>query len=109
MGQYVIPRPESYVLEWEAVQVCGAECFPTVRKLLRGSPWVAQLDLAEGDVVCSQVTPVGIVQEKLAMGDWLVKSPHGRFWFMSEPEFTSQFVLEIPEPARSVVVMDGAS
>jgi hypothetical protein len=93
MGVLVEPKQGSYVTEWEAVQVCGADCFPTVRKLLRGSPWVAQIDLSGqgASVVCSQVTPVGITQERLEPGDWLVRSPHGRFWFMSEAEFLDQF------------------
>jgi len=93
MGVLVEPREGSYVTEWEAVQVCGSDCFPSVRKLLRGSPWVAQIDLAHGSatIICSQVTPMGITQEKLEPGDWLVKSPHGRFWFMGDIEFLDQF------------------
>lgn len=97
MGVLVEPKPGSYVTEWEAVQVCGATCFPLVRRLLSGSPWVAQIDLGDDGaaVICSQVTPVGIRQERLAQGDWLVRSPHGRFWFMSEIEFHDQFEVTV--------------
>lgn len=97
MGVLVEPKDGSYVTEWEAVQVCGADCYPAVRKLLRGSPWVAQIDLGSGAaaVICSMATPVGLTQERLEPGDWLVKSPHGRFWFMSETEFHDQFTVTL--------------
>ena len=95
MGVFVEPKPGSYVLEWEAVQVCGADCFPAVRRLLKGSPWVAQLNLTDhgAEVVVSQVTPTGIDQWHVQPGEWVVKSPHGRFWFMSESEFDGEFTV----------------
>lgn len=99
MGEFVTPRPGSRVLEWEAVQVCGADCFPAVRRLLKGSPWVAQLNLTDKGavVVVSQVTPTGIDQWGIEPGEWIVKSPHGKFHFMGVSEFEANFDLDVVE------------
>jgi len=92
MGVLVEPRIGSYVTEWEAIQF-DVDQFGNVRKLLRGSSWVAQLILDEAPYVqCTRVRPNTIFEmEKTYPGDWIVKSPHGRIWFMSDPEFQSQF------------------
>jgi hypothetical protein len=93
MGVLVEPKQGSYVTEWEAVQVCGADCFPAVRRLLKGSPWVAQLILTDkgAHITVTQMTPMGMDHWNVMPGEWVVKSPHGRFWFMSETEFLDQF------------------
>lgn len=89
-----IPRPDSYVIEWAAVQVCGPDDHMAVKRLCRHSPWNVQIVLEENDTVTflfTQVTNNGIEQWPMRCGDWVVKSPHGRFWFMSDEEFRSQF------------------
>lgn len=89
-----IPKPDSYVVEWAAVQVCGAEDHYAVRRLCRNSPWQVQIVLEENDQVTflfTQVTATGLEQWPLTCGSWVVKSPHGKFWFMDDEEFKSQF------------------
>lgn len=90
-----IPKPESYVTEWSAVQNDGPESFGAMRKLVRHTPWVVQMVLDDDGVtyLFTQTTPTGLVQWPVKIGEWLVKSPHDKFWFMSESEFRSQFDL----------------
>lgn len=93
MGVLVEPKPGSYVTEWEAVQINIPGGLPSLKKLLRLSPWMVQVDLGEDDpkVVFTQITNGQIERWELNHGEWVVKSPHGRFWFMGQTEFASQF------------------
>ena len=89
-----LPKPDSYVTEWEAVQVGGAEDFATLRRLVKNSPWAVQMVLGQDDMVDYVFTtmhPTGMEQWTMKVTDWVVKSPHGRWWFMSDGEFLSQF------------------
>jgi hypothetical protein len=45
-------------------------------------------------IMCTQLVNGVVQQWKTAPGDWIVKSPHGKFWFMSEDEFHSQFLTD---------------
>lgn len=95
MGMHgVTPKPESYVNEWAAVRVDGAESYSTIRILSRNSPWIVQMDLAESDGVRFVFTKQnGSTMEQWVaeVGDWVIKSPHGKFWFMDEAEFRANF------------------
>ena len=42
-----IPKPGSYVIEWQAVQVEGAESYGAIRVLMKHSPWIVQMKLTE--------------------------------------------------------------
>lgn len=89
-----LPKPDSYVTEWEAIQVNGAGEFASLRRLVKNSPWAVQIVLEIDDAVKFLFTtmhPTGVEQWAMGVNDWVVKSPHGRFWFMSDVEFTSQF------------------
>lgn len=89
-----LPKPDAYVIEWEAVQINSAEAFGSLRRLVKNSPWAAQMVLEKDDVVLFVFTtmhPTGMEQWTMGISDWVVKSPHGKFWFMSESEFQSQF------------------
>jgi len=92
MSLLVEPRIGSYVTEWEAVQFDGAN-LAAVRGILRYSPWTMHLDLTDNGAVilCTQMINGLLQQWKTTVGDWIVKSPHGRFWFMDDSEFQSQF------------------
>ena len=94
MSVMVEPREGSYVTEWEAVQFDG-ENLTAVRGILRHSPWTMHLDLTDNGafIMCSQMIGGLLQQWKTGPGDWIVKTPHGRFWFMSDGEFQSQFMV----------------
>jgi hypothetical protein len=89
-----VPRKDSYVIEWAAVQITGAEAHSAIKRLFKNSPWVAQMVLEANDEVVfvfTNVHPTGMEQWTLRPGDWVVKSPHGKFWFMDNAEYESQF------------------
>lgn len=89
-----IPKPGSYVIEWQAVQVEGAESYGSIRVLMKHSPWIVQMNMTEFDAVEFLFTTqhAGVMEQwKSTPGDWIVRSPHGRFWFMSDEEFKSEF------------------
>lgn len=89
-----LPKPDSYVIEWEALQIKGADDFPTLRRMAKNSPWAVQVVLEREDQVVFVFTtmhPTGVEQWTMTLNSWVVKSPHGRWWFMSESEFQSQF------------------
>lgn len=90
MSVLVEPKLGSYVTEWEAVQFDGTN-FSAVKVLLKHSPWTVYFDLSDTNVVCTQVVQGSVQQWRTAVGEWIVRSPHGRFWFMGEEEFASQF------------------
>lgn len=94
-----IPKVGSYVLDWEAVQLdSGGNDVLAVRRLLKNTPWIVQLNLLvrENKVKYNFVAVHGgggIEQWELETGDWVVKSPHGKVWFMGDEEFRSQFTV----------------
>ncbi len=87
----VVPMPGSYVNEWVALWYGGPEDFGSVKRILKGTPWVAQLDLSIGSAVVTRVHPAGVEQWTLEIGSWLVKSPHDKVWIMDGPEFVANF------------------
>lgn len=92
MGVLVEPRIGSYVTEWEAVQFDGAN-VGAVRGILRNSPWVMHLNLTDSGafIMVTQVNNGQLQQWTVSPMDWVVRSPHGKYWFMSTSEFESQF------------------
>lgn len=86
-----LPRPDSYVLDWEAVNITGPGDLNTIKRLTRNTGWIVQLDLDKEAFVFTLPHPSGIEQWTAHPGDWVVKSPHGKFWFMGQDEFHSQF------------------
>ena len=89
-----LPKPDAYVNDWEALQIIGAEEFGALRRLVKNSPWAVQMVLEREDAVMFVFTtmhPTGMEQWTMGNTDWVVKSPHGKFWFMSDSEFLSQF------------------
>lgn len=87
----VEPHSDSYTVEWLALQVNGPDDFPTVRRLVKNSPWIASLVIDENLVAFTQLQAGNLEQWKVSFGEWVVRSPHGKFWFMGEVEFRSQF------------------
>lgn len=89
----VEPKAGAYVDQWVAVQFLAEEGILPVKKLLKGSPWsileAALLGSTEAFVVLIRGTEVWRVNH----GDWVVKTPHDKVWFMGEAEFASQFHL----------------
>lgn len=88
------PKEDSYVIEWAAIQIKGAEDHLSIKRLCRNTPWAVQIVLEENDEVTFLFTQVqsGIIEQwPVKVGDWVVKSPHGKFWFMDNSEFLSQF------------------
>jgi hypothetical protein len=92
MGVLVEPKMGSYVTEWEAVQFDASD-FRAFKKLARGSSWAVQLLLTDegAKAVFTSMVNGSVEQWFVAEGEWAVKSPHGRFWFMDDREFRSQF------------------
>lgn len=89
----VTPKPESYVTEWEAVQITGSASHGAIRRLTKNTPWNVQMTLDEDSMafVFTQVVGGSVEQWRAEVGSWVVRSPHGRFWFMSDGEFHDQF------------------
>lgn len=93
-AEMVYPRPGSYVNEWAAVQITGAESYSAVKILMKHSPWVVQMNLGADDQAEFLFTAqhAGVIEQwKQTAGDWVVKSPHGKFWFMDNDEFRHEF------------------
>lgn len=89
----VVPKPGSYVNEWAAVQVEGAESYSKIKVMTRCSPWIVQMDLsAEGVLFVFTRQNASTMEQWVAkVGDWIIKSPHGSFWFMDDEEFRDNF------------------
>jgi hypothetical protein len=90
----VTPKPDAYVNEWVALEWVGPESFAGVKRLIAKSPWVVQLYLDDPkgpSAILTQVHPSGVETWRLGEGDFLVKSPHGKFWIMGDEELQSQF------------------
>ncbi len=92
MGVLVEPKPDSYVTEWEAVQF-DPTGFGRIKRLMRNSPWTVQLLVDGPTVVLMQIHNGTVERWELNLGDWAVRSPHGKYWFMSNDEFVSQFTV----------------
>jgi hypothetical protein len=90
MGVLVEPKPDSYVTEWEAVQF-DPTGYNRVKGILRNSPWLVQLRIDGPEVVVTRINTGTAETWTIKLGDWVVRSPHGRYWFMSNDEFVSQF------------------
>lgn len=96
MSVLAIPNPDSYVLEWEAIQLAGdGSNLSAVKRMLKNSPWVGQMDVLETGILKFVFTRThgggGVEQWKLDADDWIVRSPFDKFWFMGPAEFHSQF------------------
>jgi hypothetical protein len=93
MGVLVEPKPGSYVTEWEAVQVDVSD-FAGIKRIMRGSPWLVQIVLDDdgAHVLCTQIQNGQIEKWVSRSGDWIVRSPHGKYWFMGDIEFRDQFL-----------------
>jgi hypothetical protein len=87
----VEPVPGSYVNEWVALQYWGPESFGGVKRLLKGTPWVAQLDLATGFTLITRVHQTGIEQWTVEPSEWLIRSPHDKVIYMDANEFVLHF------------------
>jgi hypothetical protein len=90
-----IPKPQSYVTEWEAIQITGStDDLVILRRLVKNTPWLLQIVLLANDAMTFMFTrthSAGMEQWTVGLGDWVVKSPHDKFWFMSESEFQGEF------------------
>jgi len=93
MPVLAIPKPDSYVSEWSALRWQAVEGLQPVKRFLRYSGWVTQLVITDVSVtvVATCVHHNEIEQWTVADGDWIVKSPFGKVWFMGDTEFKSQF------------------
>lgn len=87
----VEPLPGSYVDEWVAVCYEGPSEFGAVKRLLKGTSWVTQLDLDNGSAVITRVHQYGVDQWTMNAGDYLVKSPHDKVWVMGPVEYRANF------------------
>lgn len=87
----VVPVPGSYVNEWVALQYWGPESFGGVKRLLKGTTWVAQLDLSTGNAVVTRMNPAGVEQWTLDSSSWVIRSPHDKVWIMDANEFVANF------------------
>lgn len=94
MAVLAIPNSESYVLEWQAHRFDAAEGMAPVKRLMSKSPWAIRL-LIDDDgihIISVLVHASGEIESwQTSHGDWIVRSPHNKFWFMSNDEFRSQF------------------
>lgn len=89
---HVEPHSDSYTVEWVAVEVNGPEDFFAVKRLCKNSPWQITLNIDDYHILFTQVQAGVLEQWKVYFTDgWVVRSPHGKFWFMSKSEFESQF------------------
>lgn len=91
------PKDGAYVTEWVALRFDGAN-FGLAKRLMANSQCVARIVLdgaAEGPssawIAVTQVHGNGVQTFEVKQGDWIIRSPHGRFWFMDDSEYTSQF------------------
>lgn len=87
----VEPLPGAYVNEWVALCYEGPGDFGSVKRLLNGTSWVAQLDLTTGNAVLSRIHQYGVEQWTLFPGYWAVRSPHDKVRFMDSDEFSANF------------------
>lgn len=93
----VEPVPGSYVSDWAAVLVEGPDSYAALKVLLKHSPWIVQMEPDEmvGVKFLFTTQHAGVIEQwKSTPGDWVVKSPHGKFWFMSGDEFRHEFSTE---------------
>lgn len=89
----VTPKSNSYVEEWVAVQFWSKDGILPVKKLLKNTEWSifeARLEGPSSQIVAARGSEFWRIHE----GDWVVRSPHDKLWFMDNSEFTSQFFAE---------------
>lgn len=87
----VTPKVGSYVDEWVGVIFNRFDGIPPVKKLLKGTGWVI-LEAVLSDAEAFLIVVKGTESWRVNAGDWVVKSPHDKVWFMSDFEFKSQFL-----------------
>jgi hypothetical protein len=101
-----IPTEGSYVLEWQAVQLQGALTdHVALRRLFDNTQWNVRMGVQMDHVDFTFTLSHGsrLEQWDLSDGDWVVKSPHGRFWFMSNSEFRENFRTPQFEPTMVII------
>jgi hypothetical protein len=84
------PKPWSYTIEWVALQFDPSEGIVSMKKLLRGTDWSiaeATINGAESQVVCAK----GGELWRLNPGDWVIRTPYDKVWFMGDTEFQTNF------------------
>lgn len=84
------PKPESYVNEWVAIRFDPSEGAGPVKLMLKGTPF----SIFSGAIQGSKsylIASDGASFWTINAGEWVVKSPHDKVWFMGESEFESQF------------------
>lgn len=100
-----VPMEDSYVLEWQAVQLQGALTdHGALRRLFDNTMWNVRMGVQMDHVDFTFTLSHGgrLEQWDLSDGDWVVKSPHGRFWFMSNHEFRDNFRTPGLEPTMVI-------
>lgn len=91
----VHPRPESFCVEWNALKYNAADGIIGAKKLAKNSKW--QIHVVVGEAEDPYLVFMSDAETKVVHhGDWIIRSPHGKFWFMEESEFNEQFTY-IPE------------
>ena len=101
-----VPKEDSYVLEWQAVQLQGALTdHGALRRLFHNTQWNVRMGVQMDHVDFTFTLSHGsrLEQWDLSDGDWVVKSPHGRFWFMSNSEFRENFRTPQFEPTMVII------
>lgn len=85
------PKPDSYVVEWVALQFNPVEGILPLKIVLKDTPWsileATLLGSSEAFVIVAQ----GAKFWRVNSSDWVVKSPYGNVYFMSQAEFESNF------------------
>lgn len=90
------PRPQSYCTEWSAAKFVAAEGVNVIKLLLKGTPWSIFSGTLQGDESYIVATDGHNQFWRINPGDWVIRSPHDKVWFMSHGEFESQFTW-VPE------------
>lgn len=90
----VTPKGNSYVQEWVAIQFIHTDGVGPVRKVLKGSPWELFEAVIDGTEASFLLASKGNQAWRINHGDWVVRSPHDKVWFMGHSEFLSQFYVD---------------
>lgn len=93
----VTPKKGSYVEEWVALQFDPDEGIVPLKKLLKGTSWNIIEAALMGNFDAFVVLAHGTEFWRVNAGDWIVRSPYDKVWFMGESEFASQFYAEKEE------------
>lgn len=100
-GILAVPKEGSYVNEWTAVQLQGALTdHSALRRLFHNTMWNVRMGVEIDHVKFTFTLSHGnhLEQWDMSDGDWVVKSPHGKFWFMDNSEFRDNFRTPDTEP-----------